>query len=180
MAFTLRDFVCWASFAVSVAACAASPHPAPAYPMTMSAADEAAAIERAKQSPIAQPRVRPLYPEEAPPPSPIAESAPPTSALVARFEEASRASRSEPESTDFDFGDSYAAPGYVASPAYGWGVGVGLWPGYYGWDRPFGYRTGWRSRSSSYGAHYHGDYASHGGHFGGGFSHSHGSHHGHR
>jgi hypothetical protein len=128
----------------------------------MTPADEAAAIERAKQSPIAQPRQRPLYPEKSPPPL-AAGAAPATSPMIARFAEASKAARTEPDAEDFDFGASYAPPdaGYRYAPAYGWGVGVDLWPGYYGWRRrwyrPFGYVDPWPHRHWGP-SHYHGDF----------------------
>lgn len=170
MASTLRRSVARVALVMSTAAwpaCASSPHLAPVSAYTMSPAEEAAAIERAKRSPIAQPRQRPLYPEKAPPP-PAAGETPPPSAFIARFAEASQAARTEPDSEDYDFGASYAPPGYpgyVDAPGYGWGVGVGLWPGYYGygwgrpWYRPFGYRYigphHHYGPAAGFGGHYH-------------------------
>jgi hypothetical protein len=131
-------------------------------------AEEAAAIERAKRSPIAQVPRRPLYPEQTPPPLAAGE-AQPTSPMVARFAEASKAARTEPDTDDFDFGASYAPPdagygygyGYGLTPAYGWGVGVDVWPGDYGWRRPwyrpFGYVDPWPHRHWG-GSRYRSDY----------------------
>lgn len=175
MASTLRRYVGRAALVMSTAAsptwaaCASSPRPVPVSAYTMTPLEEAAAIERAKRSPIAQPRQRPRYPEKAPPPLAAGET-PRPSPFLARFAEASQAARTQPDAEDLDFGASYAPPGYPGyfdAPDYGWGVGVNVWPGYYGfgwrqpWYRPFGYRA-WPhlhyGPAAAFGAHYHGDY----------------------
>jgi hypothetical protein len=54
----------------TLAGCAAAPTPAPVYRAQWTPEAEARAIGAAKRHPIAQPRQRPLYPEQAPPPLP--------------------------------------------------------------------------------------------------------------
>lgn len=167
MAFTLRGSVCWAALAASLAACGSAPRPVTVYAHAMTPAEEAAAIARAKQSPIATPRERPQYPEKAPPPIAGGE-APLASPFAARFAEVSKAARTEPDTSDFELRQSYAAPGY------GWGVGIDPWPGYYGWQnpwyRPSVYWDPWPYRH--FGSYYHGDYRLHAPSLGIGWHHS--------
>jgi hypothetical protein len=182
MAFTLRRSVCWAALAASLVACGSAPRPAPVYSYALTPGEEAATIARAKQSPIAQPRERPRYPDKAPPPTAAGE--PPVSPFAARFADVSRAARTEPDSTDFELRQSYAAP------VYGWRGGIGLWPGYDGWREcgygcsvywdpwPYGYmgdyHTDYRLRSPSLSGGWH-----HNGHVNLGTGHGHSNFHAH-
>jgi hypothetical protein len=120
---------------------------------------EALAIQAAQQHPNAQPRVRPQYPEQTPPPLPQGSSLP-APAYVTRRQQPLQLSAPTfadalPRYSSYtDFAPSYAYPyGYYAPayPTYGYrlGYGSGWRSGYGGWRSGYGY--GWGPR---YAPHY--------------------------
>lgn len=133
---------------VTLAASACAAHAAPpihhgGHSQSLALA-EARAIKAAKHHPNAQPRVRPQYPEQAPPPLPAGTSLPaplhitrrsapyadapaPTNVLVERTVYDDYSYRYRPW---YGYGYSYRRP---------WSIGVGL-----GWD-PYGYGYGYGS-----------------------------------
>lgn len=141
--------------------CAAAPPPPPQYVYrSPDPSAEALAIEAARHHPNAQPRVRPEYPEQAPPPLPQGSSLPPPAYITRRADPPTLAPpdfATEPTWSSGYAGYSGYGPGYASYP-YGYGYGYGYYPrayprwgfgvslGYrsrYGWDRAYGYRDPW-------------------------------------
>jgi hypothetical protein len=130
----------------ALGACAATHEPAPAYPASMSEAEEAQAIAAARRHPIAQPQARSLYPDQAPPPVPVraaSSAAPPGTqpqfvgggspssglevAAPGLARNAQAAVAPAPPPSDYADAPQYAAPGqdYVWAPGYWWWSGSG-------------------------------------------------------
>lgn len=118
---------------------------------------EALAIEAARHHPNAQPRERPLYPEQAPPPLAQGASLPPPAYITRRaqpqlaqppYDDGAWSARGSSYSDfapsyDYPYGYGYYAPAY---PTYGYRLGYGVgWRANYGWRG--GYR-GWGPRFS--------------------------------
>lgn len=188
-------------FAAPLGACAAHPAPPIRYRSEGEslALAEARAIEAAKRHPNAQPRVRPEYPEEAPPPLPSGQSLP--EPLHVKRRAAPQLAHAAPsqvlvERTVYDAPHRYRS-WYGYSYRRPWSVGVGVgwdpyWHGgsYYYPHAHYGYGYGiglgfstplWRSHlgySSWARAGHHHHSGLHGG-FGGHHHHSHGHHGGH-
>jgi hypothetical protein len=133
---------------------------------------EAFAIEAAKHHPNAQPRVRPQYPEQAPPPLAPGSSLPAPAYVTRRTQPLQLAAPTFDDTAGWpsrddsysDYAPSYAYPNYYAPayPAYGYrlGYGVGWRSSYNGWPSSYGY--GWGARYaprhtswSSSSPHYH-------------------------
>lgn len=167
---------------IAGSACAREAQAVVRYPQELTPDREALAIEAAKRNPIAQPRVRPLYPEKSPPPLAnrgLPDQAPPPIP-------------SYPPPSSQEDQSGFSAPVYSGpAPSYGyaapyanWGVGIYYEPWY---ARRYRYSSGWvdhayyphighSSRTWSSGAHYHDDYISrrysHAGGWSGSSSHS--------
>jgi hypothetical protein len=122
--------------AAILGACAERPAPAIRYggDSQSYALVEASAIEAAKRHPNAQPRVRPEYPEHAPPPLPAGQSLPAPLHITRRSAPAPAPSQVLVERTVYD--DS----AYRYRPWYSYGYSYRRpWGG--GWD-PYGYGYG--------------------------------------
>jgi hypothetical protein len=150
--------------AAALAACAQQPAPAIQYAGNAPslALMEAQAIEAARRHPNAQPRVRPQFPEKAPPPlaqgqtlptplyisrraAPYADTAPPSNVLVERTVYAGNPYSYRPR---YGYGYAYRRP---------YGVGFGWDPYGYGYYPPrFGYGYGYGYSAPSWGSrHFH-------------------------
>jgi hypothetical protein len=173
MLSSIRGWILRAGMSACViagSACARAPQAVVRYPPQQLTPDqEAVAIEAAKRNPIAQPRVRPAYPEQSPPPlARLPEQAPPPPP--------SYPPTSGPEDQSGFMPQGYSAPPPASPyPAYGYsapypnfGVGVYYEPWYArryrynsGWvDRPYYPPVRYPSRGGSYPSnqHYHSDY----------------------
>ena len=124
---------CAIGLGLGPAGCASAPHAPPVSPTAMSEAEEARAIEAAKHNPIAQPRARPLYPDQAP--SPIPERGPPLSAppdILGR-----EADGPVPDAQAYPAATAPVAPPneYVDAPQYAAPGPDYVWaPGYWSWS----------------------------------------------
>jgi hypothetical protein len=158
--------------AAFLGACARQPAPAIRYSghSESLALGEARAIELAKRHPNAQPRVRPLYPEQAPPPLPAGQSLPAPLHISRRstpYADAPAHSDVLVERTVYDDSPYRYRPWYGSGYGYnyrrplGFGLGIGWNPyGYgYGYGPGYGYGYGiglglsaplWGSRYSHY------------------------------
>lgn len=152
--------------AALIGACARQPAPAIRYGghSESLALVEARAIEVAKQHPNAQPRVRPAYPEQAPPPLPAGQSLPASLSITrraARHAAVPATSQVLVERTVYDDAPNRYRPwyGYGYSYRRPWSMGIGWDPYGYGYYAPrarygFGYGIGLGFSAPLWGSRY--------------------------
>jgi hypothetical protein len=142
----LRHPVAFIACSSLLAACATAQPPRVEYRPRMSPAEEAAAIEAAKQSPIAHPEARSQYPEKSPPPLYVeterpGSAAPPDAMSANEIPPPPPTENAEDASSGGDAADdSSIAPAappndYVDSPSYAAPSADYVWaPGYWSWS----------------------------------------------
>jgi len=163
---------CLLASGLAATGCAAAPPPPPQYAYRLPDPQaEALAIEAARHHPNAQPRVRPEYPEQAPPPLPQGTALPPPAYITRRAEPNVAPAPSfmvEPQwSSGYSSYPGYTAPYGYYGPSYPrWGFGVSLgWRSRYGWggwgapvyDPWVGHRSLGYDRPSYHADHFHGE-----------------------
>jgi len=136
--------------AAVLGACAEQPAPAIRYggDAESYALAEARAIEAAKRHPNAQPRVRPEYPEHAPPPLRAGQSLPAPLHVSRRSAPAAAPSPVVVERT------VYEDPSYRYRPWFGAGFNDGYGYGL-GYGRPWSFGVGWDPYGYGYGSYYY-------------------------
>ena len=151
--------------AMALGACAAEQAPVVRYSggSESLAAREAREIEAARRHPNAQPRVRPLYPEQAPPPLAAGATLPPPMYITRRSEPYPDYPAS---SGVFDDRETYWEPSYSYAPRYGFGLSYGYgypysssyygyYPSRYRYVHGLGVGPSWGARYGSYSGYGH-------------------------